>query len=236
MVIPLLPTKGLLPALLLSLVHLGQIAWISFCEGEERAEAKLSCAVSLHKAFQVCILYLLSQWQSLELQFIAKASFKPYAWYYKNHDEAFEEEWCIPMTRQGLCQYLSTNGNGMKDLTWKHLFAGTRDFMACNHLRSYKYYSDSIIYPDGFLGYSCTSYDVFESVSTSQSLRMDCVKNSCSFLFIHLKSSLLMVLMVPEWICKRNKCCCDTRPPKWVYQKEVLGWMDNFINGCIWFC
>uniref|UniRef100_A0A8C0BE76 Triacylglycerol lipase n=1 Tax=Buteo japonicus TaxID=224669 RepID=A0A8C0BE76_9AVES len=39
------------------------------------------------------------------------------------------------------------------------IWEGTRDFVACNHLRSYKYYSDSIIYPDGFLGYSCASYD-----------------------------------------------------------------------------
>ncbi|NXQ23543.1 LIPP lipase, partial [Alaudala cheleensis] len=42
------------------------------------------------------------------------------------------------------------------------IWEGNRDFMACNHLRSYKYYSDSIIYPDGFLGYACDSYDSFE--------------------------------------------------------------------------
>ncbi|NWX24344.1 LIPR1 protein, partial [Aegotheles bennettii] len=45
------------------------------------------------------------------------------------------------------------------------IWEGTRDFVACNHLRSYKYYSDSIIYPDGFLGYSCASYDAFEAGS-----------------------------------------------------------------------
>ncbi|NXC16255.1 LIPR2 protein, partial [Corythaeola cristata] len=45
------------------------------------------------------------------------------------------------------------------------IWQGTRDFVACNHLRSYKYYSDSIIYPDGFLGYSCDSYDDFETES-----------------------------------------------------------------------
>uniref|UniRef100_A0A8C9FUB2 Triacylglycerol lipase n=1 Tax=Pavo cristatus TaxID=9049 RepID=A0A8C9FUB2_PAVCR len=44
----------------------------------------------------------------------------------------------------------------------KHLFTGTKDFVACNHLRSYKYYSDSIVYPDGFLGYACGSYDAFK--------------------------------------------------------------------------
>lgn len=85
------------------------------------------------------------------------------------------------MPRQGLCQCLSSNGNRKEELTWGHLFTGTRDFVACNHLRSYKYYSDSIIYPDGFLGYSCASYDVFETVSISQSLRMDHVKNSGSY-------------------------------------------------------
>ncbi|XP_072851604.2 inactive pancreatic lipase-related protein 1 isoform X1 [Pogona vitticeps] len=43
------------------------------------------------------------------------------------------------------------------------IWEGTRDFMACNHLRSYKYYSDSILYPDGFLGYQCSAYSEFES-------------------------------------------------------------------------
>lgn len=71
-----------------------------------------------------------------------------------------------------------------KELTWEHLFTGTRDFVACNHLRSYKYYSDSIMHPDGFLGYACASYDVFETVSISQSLRMDHTKNSSSYLYI----------------------------------------------------
>uniref|UniRef100_A0A8D2J807 Triacylglycerol lipase n=1 Tax=Varanus komodoensis TaxID=61221 RepID=A0A8D2J807_VARKO len=42
---------------------------------------------------------------------------------------------------------------------------GTRDFVACNHLRSYKYYSDSIIDPDGFLGYQCAAYNLFEAGS-----------------------------------------------------------------------
>lgn len=57
-----------------------------------------------------------------------------------------------------------------------HLSLGTRDFVACNHLRSYKYYSDSIVYPDGFLGYACASYDQFQAVSISQSLGMDPVE------------------------------------------------------------
>ncbi|XP_072197089.1 pancreatic triacylglycerol lipase-like [Excalfactoria chinensis] len=42
------------------------------------------------------------------------------------------------------------------------IWEGTKDFVACNHLRSYKYYYDSIGYPDGFLGYTCGSYDAFK--------------------------------------------------------------------------
>lgn len=42
--------------------------------------------------------------------------------------------------------------------------SGTRDFVACNHLRSYKYYSSSILNPDGFLGYPCASYNEFQEV------------------------------------------------------------------------
>ncbi|XP_070287912.1 pancreatic lipase-related protein 2-like [Myotis yumanensis] len=42
------------------------------------------------------------------------------------------------------------------------LWEGTRDFAACNHLRSYKYYSSSILNPDGFLGYPCASYEEFQ--------------------------------------------------------------------------
>ncbi|NXK54295.1 LIPR2 protein, partial [Chauna torquata] len=43
------------------------------------------------------------------------------------------------------------------------IWEGTRNFLACNHLRSLKYYSDSIIFPNGFLGYPCTSYDAFQT-------------------------------------------------------------------------
>ncbi|XP_014396940.1 PREDICTED: pancreatic lipase-related protein 2 [Myotis brandtii] len=42
------------------------------------------------------------------------------------------------------------------------LWEGTLDFVACNHLRSYKYYSSSSINPDGFLGYPCASYEEFQ--------------------------------------------------------------------------
>ncbi|XP_010176924.1 PREDICTED: pancreatic triacylglycerol lipase-like [Mesitornis unicolor] len=54
------------------------------------------------------------------------------------------------------------------------IWEGTRDFVACNHLRSYKYYSDSILYPDGFLGYTCASYDAFETDSC-----FPCAKEGC---------------------------------------------------------
>uniref|UniRef100_A0A2K6KT48 Triacylglycerol lipase n=1 Tax=Rhinopithecus bieti TaxID=61621 RepID=A0A2K6KT48_RHIBE len=43
------------------------------------------------------------------------------------------------------------------------IWAGTRDFVACNHLRSYKYYLESILDPDGFAAYPCASYKSFES-------------------------------------------------------------------------
>lgn len=42
------------------------------------------------------------------------------------------------------------------------IWEGIEDFAACNHLRSYKYYSSSIFSPDGFLGYPCASYDEFQ--------------------------------------------------------------------------
>ncbi|XP_028936154.1 inactive pancreatic lipase-related protein 1 [Ornithorhynchus anatinus] len=40
---------------------------------------------------------------------------------------------------------------------------GSREFVACNHLRSYKYYSESIINNDGFAAYPCDSYFAFKS-------------------------------------------------------------------------
>ncbi|XP_039593120.1 LOW QUALITY PROTEIN: inactive pancreatic lipase-related protein 1-like [Polypterus senegalus] len=43
------------------------------------------------------------------------------------------------------------------------IWEGTRDFVACNHLRSYKYYADSILNPDGFLGYRCPTVEAFEA-------------------------------------------------------------------------
>ncbi|KAM9702216.1 LOW QUALITY PROTEIN: inactive pancreatic lipase-related protein 1-like [Dama dama] len=43
------------------------------------------------------------------------------------------------------------------------IWAGTRDFIACNPLRSYKYYSESILNPKGFTAYPCACYRDFES-------------------------------------------------------------------------
>ncbi|XP_069316802.1 inactive pancreatic lipase-related protein 1 [Eulemur rufifrons] len=43
------------------------------------------------------------------------------------------------------------------------IWAGTRDFVACNHLGSYKYYSNSILNPGGFAAYPCASYKSFQS-------------------------------------------------------------------------
>ncbi|XP_055976734.1 pancreatic lipase-related protein 2-like [Sorex fumeus] len=42
------------------------------------------------------------------------------------------------------------------------IWEGATHFVACNHLRSYKYYSSSILNPDGFLGYPCASYKDFQ--------------------------------------------------------------------------
>ncbi|XP_029466339.1 pancreatic triacylglycerol lipase-like [Rhinatrema bivittatum] len=43
------------------------------------------------------------------------------------------------------------------------IWEGTRDFVACNHLRSYKYYSDSILSQNGFIGYPSPTYESFKS-------------------------------------------------------------------------
>ncbi|EPQ14810.1 Pancreatic lipase-related protein 2 [Myotis brandtii] len=48
--------------------------------------------------------------------------------------------------------------------------AGTRNLVFCNHMRSHKYYSSSILYPDGFLGYPCASYEEFQEVGLPRGL------------------------------------------------------------------
>uniref|UniRef100_W5N013 Triacylglycerol lipase n=1 Tax=Lepisosteus oculatus TaxID=7918 RepID=W5N013_LEPOC len=42
------------------------------------------------------------------------------------------------------------------------IWEGTRNFVACNHLRAYKYYTDSIKQRDGFIGYPCSGYGQFQ--------------------------------------------------------------------------
>ncbi|XP_004579849.2 pancreatic triacylglycerol lipase-like isoform X1 [Ochotona princeps] len=54
------------------------------------------------------------------------------------------------------------------------IWEGTRDFVACNHLRSYKYYTDSIVNPTGFAGFSCASYDTF-----TENKCFPCSKGGC---------------------------------------------------------
>ncbi|XP_077311053.1 pancreatic triacylglycerol lipase-like [Lithobates pipiens] len=43
------------------------------------------------------------------------------------------------------------------------IWQGTRNFVACNHLRSYKYYTESILKRDGFAGYAASTYSTFSS-------------------------------------------------------------------------
>lgn len=171
----LLPTKDLLQAALVSIVQLGQIAWISvFLRGRGWAELhsrSLQSISSLHFVPVEPVTFLRAWVHRKQVRF------QPYVWYSKNCDlrrnDASQWHW-----------FLSLNGNRKGELTWGHLLTGTRDFVACNHLRSYKYYSDSIIYPDGFLGYPCASYELFQSVSISQSLGMDHTENNDPYLCI----------------------------------------------------
>ncbi|KAM5132707.1 pancreatic triacylglycerol lipase-like [Mantella aurantiaca] len=49
-----------------------------------------------------------------------------------------------------------------KSLSVDDIVDVTGDLVACNHLRSYKYYTESILSPDGFIGYAAPSYDAFQ--------------------------------------------------------------------------
>ncbi|XP_050003789.1 pancreatic lipase-related protein 2-like [Alexandromys fortis] len=42
------------------------------------------------------------------------------------------------------------------------IWQGVQDYVACNHLRSFMYYNSSILHPDGFLGFPCSSYEEFQ--------------------------------------------------------------------------
>lgn len=41
------------------------------------------------------------------------------------------------------------------------IWEGTKKFDACNHIRAYQYYSDSIVTPEGFVGFPCSDMDSF---------------------------------------------------------------------------
>ncbi|XP_063291131.1 inactive pancreatic lipase-related protein 1-like isoform X2 [Pelobates fuscus] len=43
-----------------------------------------------------------------------------------------------------------------------HMLEGVSDMFACNHLRSYKYYTESILSPQGFVGYPAKSFEAFK--------------------------------------------------------------------------
>ncbi|KAG8435841.1 hypothetical protein GDO86_013695, partial [Hymenochirus boettgeri] len=43
------------------------------------------------------------------------------------------------------------------------LWEGSRDVVGCNHFRSYKYYTESILTPEGFIGYPSPSYEAFKN-------------------------------------------------------------------------
>lgn len=77
---------------------------------------------------------------------------------------------------------------------------GTRDFMACNHLRSYKYYSESILNPKGFTAYPCACYRDFESVRCYTTLSPMVVLLSC---YVGVCSTLHQFLIIPYffWHC-----------------------------------
>uniref|UniRef100_A0A8C9T6Y7 Triacylglycerol lipase n=1 Tax=Scleropages formosus TaxID=113540 RepID=A0A8C9T6Y7_SCLFO len=61
------------------------------------------------------------------------------------------------------------------------IWEGTRDFVACNHLRSYKYYNGSILNPEGFLGYPCSNGDVFDEFGRC----FPCADGACPFMGHH---------------------------------------------------
>ncbi|KAG7245298.1 hypothetical protein INR49_011949 [Caranx melampygus] len=45
------------------------------------------------------------------------------------------------------------------------IWEGTVKFDACNHVRAYQYYSESIVKPQGFVGYPCSDEDSFAAES-----------------------------------------------------------------------
>nr|XP_046258815.1 inactive pancreatic lipase-related protein 1-like isoform X2 [Scatophagus argus] len=43
------------------------------------------------------------------------------------------------------------------------IWEGTKKFDACNHVRAYQYYSESIVKPQGFVGFPCSNKDSFSA-------------------------------------------------------------------------
>ncbi|KAG8435842.1 hypothetical protein GDO86_013696 [Hymenochirus boettgeri] len=54
------------------------------------------------------------------------------------------------------------------------LWDGSNDLIACNHLKSYKYYTESILNPDGFVGFPSSSYEAF-----TKGTGFPCPSNGC---------------------------------------------------------
>uniref|UniRef100_A0A8C8TU32 Triacylglycerol lipase n=1 Tax=Peromyscus maniculatus bairdii TaxID=230844 RepID=A0A8C8TU32_PERMB len=69
------------------------------------------------------------------------------------------------------------------------IWEGTQNFAACNHLRSYKYYASSILNPDGFLGYPCTSYEEFQQWRYKVSVTLSGEKKLSGYILVALYGS-----------------------------------------------
>ncbi|XP_015202064.2 pancreatic lipase-related protein 2-like [Lepisosteus oculatus] len=106
------------------------------------------------------------------------------------------------------------------------IWEGTRDFVACNHLRSYKYYSDSILNPEGFLGYPCNDDEAFKSGSC-----FPCPQNGCPFMGHHANE-----FHVPKGAEKLKFYLNtgDARPfGRWQYKVTVTVTGDRAVAGYI---
>ncbi|OXB51936.1 UNVERIFIED_CONTAM: hypothetical protein H355_010375 [Colinus virginianus] len=53
----------------------------------------------------------------------------------------------------------------MKRSDFEALIADTTVFGSCHHSRSHEFYFKSILYPTGFVGYPCETYEDFKSIS-----------------------------------------------------------------------
>ncbi|XP_066549152.1 pancreatic triacylglycerol lipase [Amia ocellicauda] len=67
------------------------------------------------------------------------------------------------------------NKNIMSDIVdINGIWEGTRNFVACNHARAYKYYIDSIKERDGLIGYQCSNYEDFKKGNCAQCMNGGC--------------------------------------------------------------